>query len=83
MSETAETESVLAKRHQNKDCLGCRTVGGGGLFGMGIYMFIEGRKRPTLMGKNIVQGLAMGIVTQKRFNFHNNKILSIFQVLRH
>ncbi|EAT34580.1 AAEL013191-PA [Aedes aegypti] len=50
------TESVVANRH--KDCLPCRIVSGTGVLGMGVYVWIQAKKRPQAVGRFAMYGVA-------------------------
>ncbi|XP_055603167.1 uncharacterized protein LOC129751591 [Uranotaenia lowii] len=50
------TESAIANRH--KDCLPCRLVSGTGVIGMGIYVYVQAKKRPQAVGRSAMYGVA-------------------------
>lgn len=50
------TESVVASRH--KDCLPCRIVSGTGVLGMGVYVWVQAKKRPQAVGRYAMYGVA-------------------------
>ncbi|XP_052889507.1 uncharacterized protein LOC128297843 [Anopheles moucheti] len=50
------TDSVVSNRH--KDCMPCRLVSGFGVIGMGVYIALQGQKRPNKLGRYSMFGIA-------------------------
>lgn len=59
MSVKDSSESVVAKRH-TEDCWPCRLVSGGGVVGIGAYLYNTGKKYPPGLNRYAIYALSMG-----------------------
>jgi len=56
-NDQAETDSIIAKRHD--DCLSCRLLSGFGVIGIGGYIYSQAKHRPPGIGRGVIISTAL------------------------